>query len=264
MALEYILDLHCAVKEEFDTESLVNLVKSRNQAEVILDHLRREGNQRSPAEIQITRRIQTPLGIQDHETSIQDMLDDSAALNPLAHYCTNCQANVCGRPFGCYGAVTYPIQAATEQWLLGLLPTRLESTAGQILTSTIADFQFDGAPVAQMRAQDPFFELKRPPARSWGSWVSKTTITADEMWHMLLCLEGLAPAHCLMMALFLGLIPHETPPQDLSGEAAQQQALAEARLPAAPAGKGQIQDTVLFLRAVLLSARLEVPLLTSS
>ena len=264
MSFEYILDLHCAVKEEFDTESLIDLVKSRNQAEAILDHLRREGNHLPPAEIQITRRMQTPHGIQDRETSIQEMLDDSAALNPLAHHCTGCQANVRGQPFGCYGSVSYPIQGATEQWLMGLLPARLESTAGQILTSTINDFEFDGAPVAQMRAQEPFFELQSPPARSWGGWFNKTTITADQMWHMLLCLEGLTPAHCLMLALFLGMIPHETPPQDLSGDAAQQQALAAARLPAAPAGVGQIQDTVLFLRAVLLSARLEVPLLTSS
>jgi hypothetical protein len=266
MSFEFILDLDCPVKQAIPTESLVGLIKARNQANAILAMARREGGSRPPSEIRFTRRLQTPTGIEDRSVSVQEMLDDSARLGPLEGHCEGCKANVRGKAFGCYGTVAYPIRARTEDWLMGLLPESPESTAGTMLVKAIKDLGYDGRPIARLRPQATFFERKSPAKRRWGSFFSKRQVTSDQMLQMLFCLESLQPAHCLMCALFLGLLPHDLALSDfesaLLDRSVRLRLLNKSHMPE-DVGDDQIWGMIVFLDAIVRSAAFDLPLATS-
>jgi hypothetical protein len=266
MSFEFILDLDCPVKQAIPTEALVGLVKARDQANAVLAMARREGDRRPPSEIRITRRLQTPAGVEDCSVSIQEMLDDSAKLGPLEAHCEGCKANVRGKPFGCYGTVAYPIRSRTEDWLMGLLPGSPGSTAGTMLLKAIKDLGYDGRPIARLRPQATFFERKAPARRQWGSLFSRRQVTSDQVLQMLFCVGSLQPTHSLMCALFLGLIPHDLAPSDfesaLLDRPTRLRLLNESRMPE-DVGDGQIWDMIVFLDALVRSAAFDLPLATS-
>lgn len=266
MSFEFILDLDCPVKRTIPTEALVGLVKSRNQAQAILAMARQRGDNRPPSEIRITRRLQTPQGVQDRPVSIQAMIDEGAKLDAFAGHCSGCKANVRGEPFGCYGTVSYPIRTRTEEWLMGLLPASRESAAGTMLLRAIKDLGYNGRPIADLRLKGPFFESKVPARLDWVSFLSRSRITSDQVFQMLFCLGTLQPSHCLMLALFLGLIPYRITLAEfeaaLNDREARVRLLNEARMPD-DSGDDQIRGMIAFLDAIVRAAAFELTLSTS-
>ncbi len=266
MGFDYVINLQCPVKDVIPTENLINLIKTHSQAQTILEMARKSGDERAPSEIKITRRLQTPSGVQDKSISAQEMLDQASRLDPLAHHCDGCPANASARPFGCYGSIAYPIQISTEDWLMARLPDSLDSTAGQLLNHSIKDLNFDGRLLAQMRSNDVFFESKKPRVRSWGTWLSKTRITSDQILQMMFCVGEVEPSHALMLVLFLGLIPHnidlETLQSGLVDNTARARLMNDVK-PASPDGHPQIPALIEYLRALATGARIERRILSS-
>jgi hypothetical protein len=263
MAIDYVLDLSCPVKQAVPTPKLVGLVKTKNQAAAILHMARGKADTRAPSEIRITRRVQTPQGIQDRSITIQEMLDAASELTPLENHCNSCRANVLRRPFGCYGSIAYPIKATTEEWIMSLLPEALSCTAGRLMVSAIKDFQYNGQPIANMRQQQSLFESRKHVKRQWGSWASKTTITSDQIFQIMFCMRLMDPSHCMMIALFLGLLPHAIDLQELGDTESLNRLLTVARIQA-PRPERQLEEVVLFLRAVTLAPVLDARLLTDA
>ncbi len=263
MAIEYVLDLRCPVKEAVPTVDLMGLVRSQRQGELLLEMSRREGDQRPAGEITITRRVQTPEGVQEKSVSIQQMLDEAAPLEPLAHHCAGCRANMLEQPFGCYASISYPIRAAAEQWVMSRLPETLASTAGHFLVAAIRDFQYSGEPIARLRSKGAFFESRKPARRQWGPWLNKRTITSDQMLQMMFGLGNLGPSHCVMLALFLGILPHDFDPHSLSDTAERNQQLASARIEP-PRNDPALAEMAAFLRTVAMSPVLDVPVLVDA
>src|SRR4051794_38135284 len=137
------------------------------------------------------------------------MLAEGRALEELEGHCLGCPANASPRAFGCYGYIQYPIEAATERFLLGLLPDDPSSTAAIVLARALADYGWNGEHTAKMRAQgDTFFELRDPVVVRWGTLM----LSSDQLFQMVFGVGPIQPSHATMLALFFGMLDHETPP----------------------------------------------------
>ena len=61
--------------------------------------------------------VMRPEGPVEEKVSVGTLLNQGQGLRTHAHHCQGCKANLPGRPFACYGSVSYPISARSEEWL---------------------------------------------------------------------------------------------------------------------------------------------------
>lgn len=141
------------------------------------------------------------------------------------------------------------------------LPNTLATTAGAMLVRALNELGWTGEPAAQLRAAgNTYFESRVAHGVRWeapdGSAIE---MSSDQLFQMMFMVGPLAPTHCLMLALFTGVIPHDTNIHDLKDAAGRERALAHASLPPEP--DPDIEQLASFLRCVATAARLEVPVL---
>lgn len=262
MGIDYVIDRDCPVKEQLSTDGIVERIKARGRAEMVLNIVRDSGDHRTPSEITFQTMLQTPDGVEEKEVSVQELLDQAAVLDDLEPHCEGCPANALGHHFGCYNYISYPLQTAAEEWLMARLPAELTGTAGHLLTAAVRDLEIDGAPVAQMRQDETFFEERTPAHRRWGGLLSRNhfELTSDQLLQMMFAVGDLQPSHAAMVCLFLGVLPHDLEPEILRDSTALRQQLATAELerPEADDGTGGL---LLFLHAMRVAATLECDLL---
>lgn len=206
MAIDYIIDFPCAPKEVLTTEGILERIKSRERAHAVIKLFRDAGDQRSPSEMgfEFTR---TNLGGEEENrvVVVQEMLDLAAELDPLAYYCQNCPANVKNTPFGCIGAIEYPISAAAERWLLDQLPGIDLPLVWLLLRQGVQELGYDGESVAPLRANPIYFEERRVAGRDLVEFV----FSANQVFEMLFMLGGIQPAHAGILLLLFGAIPRD-------------------------------------------------------
>lgn len=207
MGIDYIIDLSCAAKEALGTGGIVSLLKNRARANMVLQVARGGGDERPPSEIAFEVHVIGPGGEPEpREVNVQTLLDDAAVLDQHHGGCEVCTANPSGAPYGCVGSINYPIERATEAWLLARLPGEIESTAGQLLSRAIADFGWEDGQAAAMRGQgDMFFESTELLRRDWDD--GELMIDSNQVHNMLFGVGHLGSAHCRMLALFFGMVP---------------------------------------------------------
>jgi hypothetical protein len=264
MGVDYVVDLPCPVKSDLPTPKLVDLIKSRNTANIVLTLERERGNENPSLATEVGYLRQTPAGGTMENISIQGLLDQSAPLQDYEHYCIGCPANALSKPFGCYGSIAYPISGLAEQWLMDRLPGDLDSTAGQYLRASIADFGYDGGSVRDMRRHDMFFERRKPVQRTWRTGLLRRwTLTSDQLLQMMIGLGDIGAAHCGMLALFFGVVPHDTPRDLVRDRAAWRELVGQARAQV-NAGEPQLDQWVSFLSALATAVALDVRLLIDS
>lgn len=260
MGIDYVLDLPCTPKQQLGVDGLVELVKARSRADTVLEMVRRDGDARTPDQIQFEVVLQTPDGSKSQTVSVKDLIDQSAPLEALRSHCAGCPANGDSPGFGCYHSIPYPIPEEAEGWLLGLLPDDIESTAGQLLVRAIADFDWDGAHAAGMREQgDTFFESDQALGVAWGEGESGIEVDTNQLFHMLFHVGHLEATHAFMACLFFGVIPHDLDIAALGDPAARTQALRTATVPQPPTEACEPFAT--FLHALATAARLDVDVL---
>lgn len=270
MGIDYVIDLPCQPKDALGVDVLVNLVKARNRASTVLAMVRDSGDQRSPDQISFTSVLETPDGAEEQEVTVQALLDEAAALEPLRAHCSSCPANGGAWGFGCYRSISYPVPEEVETWLIGRLPDDLDSTAGQFLTRAVADFGWDGAHAAELRAQgDTFFEADDALAARWGEPDAGAAddddeadgfeLDTDQIFQMLFHVGHISPAHATMLALFFGVLPHDVDVEILRDDEVRRQALAAATLPAQ--GSPEVEAMAMFLRTLAQAAQLDVDVL---
>ncbi len=145
----------------------------------------------------------------------------TASARPFTAPCQGCPANPHARPLGCFGTVGQPLTAADEQWLLDRLPRDLSTTAGYMLHSALDDFGWDGGYAAQLRQADaariaagatPHHFANPVAARVDGA----LDINANQVFDLLFGEGHVQAAHPLLLCLFFGLVPHDTPPPRLA------------------------------------------------
>jgi len=259
MAIDYLLGVRCEPQKRLGVERLVNLHRTRILARSALAHMREDGDARAPSEIEIQLTMRTTGGDTARGVTLEDLLNEARPLDEVAPYCERCPAEL-PREFACHRRIRYPVSEKVEAWLMSRLPQSLACTAGALLVRGLAEFGWDGAPAAKMRASGTtFFESRAPYGVRWESPDGVIEISSDQLFQMMFLVGNLAPTHCLMLALFTGVIPHDTSLHDLKDEPGRARVLAAASVPSE--SDPDIEQLAAFLRALALAARLEVPIL---
>lgn len=259
MGIDFTIDHDCEPKRALGSDALVELLKARDRARMVLETMRAEGDERPVEELTFVSAVLRRDGaMEEREVTVGAMLEAAAPLEAHAHHCTGCPANVTGEPYGCNGYIGYPIEAESESWLLDRLPDDLSTTAGWLLQQAFADFGWDGAYAARLRGDGPaFFEADRAPGIRWGDAPDAFAITGNQLFDCLFGLGPLQPAHLAMMALFLGVVPHDLPPEAVGtalrgGE--EMQAVLDLGSLEVDGASEQIRALALLLRAVARAA----------
>jgi hypothetical protein len=255
MAIDYVLATPCEPQRLLGIERLVALHRTRILARAALTRMRESGDERPPSEISVQLMTRKPEGDSARGVTLQDMLDESVPLDAHSTHCTACPAGF-AREFGCHRRIRYPIPEHVEAWLMSRLPTHIGCTAGALLLRGVHDFGWDGAPAARLRASGTtFFESRAPYGVRWQADDAPIEISSDQLFQMMFLVGNLTPTHSLMLALFCGLIPHDTPLSDLTDETDRTRVLATAAL--APEADDDIEQIAAFLRTLVLAARLD-------
>ena len=119
MAIDYVIDYDCEPKRKLTTEGIIERIKGRERAAMIIRMYREKGDDRPPSEMGFEFTRSTPDGQGETQLIVvQDLLDAADELQPLEQHCRGCPANRTGTPFGCTGFVQYPFSGAGEAWLL--------------------------------------------------------------------------------------------------------------------------------------------------
>lgn len=210
MSLDYYIQYPCKVRESVSDEELLQMQKSKNRAEYVLDLMRNDPKTDTnipESEWTFLVMVQRPEGLEEKRVKIVDLLAESAPLQSLSTNCKECAANILHIDFGCGGAINYPLTAITEKWLISRLPDDINSQAGNLLQMAISDFNFDGKAIDASRNRKDLYESSKPEIRKWGSFFSKkTNVSSSQILHMIMQVGHLQPSHAKLVAYFLGYI----------------------------------------------------------
>lgn len=207
MAIDYVIDLNCAPKQQFSTEGILERLKGEERAHTIIALFRENGDDRPPSEMGFEFTRNTPNGEEENRTIIvQDLLDYAADLAPSAHHCVGCPANMTGKAYGCTGFIQYPISSRAEHWLLDQLPVPDEALVWLLLKQGIEEFKYDGASVEPLRAvSTAYFEDQVASVRRLGEF----NVTANQLFEMIFAVGSIKPNHAALLLLFLHAITRE-------------------------------------------------------
>jgi hypothetical protein len=263
MAIDYEVTLSCAVKQRLGRETMLRLLKGRNQAMAGIRAARDGGDDRPVGEITFGRVVLTQdIKLTDaaaftaavEVVSAQTLLEQAAVLDPFEHNCTDCPVNLNREPFGCMPVIHYPIPAVAETWLLDRLPPDLDNPAGNLLKSAIVDLKYSGKPIREMRAiKGRYFEEGVSARRTWGRKPFGYTIMSDQLLEMMISLGELQWSHCYMLTTFFGIVPLDLPPKQWRTEAALYQTLSRASL-LMQLTEPRFHAWALFLRAIAMAS----------
>jgi hypothetical protein len=260
MAIDYLLAVQCEPQQKLGVERLVQLNRTRILARSALAHMRADGDERPAKDIEIQLTMRQPSGDSARGVTLQDLLDESAPLDEVATACARCPAEL-PRELACHRRIRYPIPERVEAWLMSRLPTSLACTAGALLVRGLGELGWDGAPTAKLRSSgNTYFESRVALGVRWAAEDgSAIEISSDQLFQMMFMVGALAPTHCLMLALFTGVIPHDTNLHDLKDETGRSRALEHADVPTEM--DPDIEQLAHFLRTLALAAKLDVPIL---
>ena len=208
------------------------------------------------------QQLRTPEGVREVTRNLQELIDETGVLDQLAPACRGCPANALGRPFGCWSYIRFPLGAAVEEALMARLPADLNSVLGSLLQKAIADFNYDGAPVAALRRQGQvFFERNRPVKRKWGGFFSGKTISSDQILQAIFFVGPIAQAHAVLLCLFLGLGPAQLDAATLTTLMTTPAARAELLSTPQASPNPELEQLTEFLTALRTAAALDVRML---
>jgi len=259
MAIDYVLATGCEPQKLLGIERLVALHRTRILARSALAHMREDGEARDPRDIEIQLTTRKPDGDSARGVSLQDLLDESQPLDAVAAHCATCPAAL-PREFACHRRIRYPIPEHVEAWMMRRLPQQLGCTAGALLVRGLGEFGWDGAPATKLRASGTtYFESRAPYGVRWQGDDGAIEISSDQLFQMMFMVGNLAPTHCLMLALFFGVIPHDISLHDLKDPEGRTRALDAAVVPTEI--DGETEQLAAFLRMLGVAARLDVSVL---
>ena len=218
MAIEFLINHACRVKAELGPEGMVQLVKSRSRAGMLLDRFMRDGMGRDEA-MQATFGMQVRLPDGNEElrrVSVGSMLQAASILDDHSQACSECPVAM-GRPFGCFQSIHYPISEAAEEWLASMAVEALaKGMPNSILLKFILDENLTGQGFKSLRADEDTrylssslpieLEIEDP---EWGNAVVDT----DQLLEAFFGVGTLGEVHQQLLLLFSGgLTLRDSPP----------------------------------------------------
>ncbi len=164
MAIDFCVDYACEAKEHLGTQGLLELT----QARIAFEATQRSSARRREADFW-TRVVRGPEKDHVEMVTVGQLRRKSNRLVEFTAECAGCPANITGRAAGCFGRITYPIDATTERRLAAgatVLAQPDVATPARTFVQWIEDGPVDGARVRRMRAAVKkgvrFFELTEP------------------------------------------------------------------------------------------------------
>lgn len=206
MGVDYLVHYDCEPKRALTLEGLMGRLKGRDRAEKIIRLYREQGDKRPPSQMGFEMVRHLPDGGEETEVIVvQSLLDSAAELTAWEAYCMGCPANLTGMPFGCVGAINYPISAAAERWLLDQLPGEDHPLVFMLLQSAIREKGYTGQSVVPLRAQKGvFLESADVLERDLGHVV----VNGNQVFELLFLSGPIYPAHgSLLLQFFGGISP---------------------------------------------------------
>lgn len=214
MAIDYSIDFRCEPKRVIGTRGIIDRIKMRERAKIVVQQYREQGDNRPLSEMGFEFSHSTPDGESELVTVIvQEAFDDGEELDKLGRHCHGCPANRTGQPFGCIGYISYPISAAGEAWLLNQLPVPDDALVWLLLKQGVENFMYDGQLIARLRsASDAYFEDQRAASRLLGEF----DINANQVFEMFFNVGGeINPNHAGVLLLFFHAIPRDVEAGDI-------------------------------------------------
>jgi hypothetical protein len=218
MAVDYLILKDCKVKEQLTPDQLIATIKDRNRAYQVRDMLANSGKSQDEIDnFEFTFQKMTPNGIENSKHKISDLIAQTAILDTLSPICSDCPvAN--GKPFGCLGAVNYPISAKCENWLADIaFDSYKKGVVYSMMLTFILDQKVSGKETDDARRHgDTFFELKKPVeiVLSKG-FFSKKAVNTSQLIDMVLGTRVMKFTHMNhLLMLFGGVFVDDTKPTD--------------------------------------------------
>jgi hypothetical protein len=222
VGIDHVIHYDCEAKQTLTVENLIDRIKGRDRARIIIRLYHDEGDHRLPSQMgfQMVRRL--PDGTEETEIiRVQDLLDAAEELARWEPACTGCPANRAGSPFGCISAINYPISAQAERWLLDQMPDQNHLLSFVLLQKTLCEMGYTGESAAPLRQREGmFWESVEPLARDMGSF----QVSGDQVFELLFLSGPIYPAHGSLLLLFFGGIS-----QDLDADTLMQLASPPSR-----------------------------------
>lgn len=203
MAIRYCIDLPCVPREAMGREDLARMVARWERAQAIrADFVSRYGA-RDEEEMRFRERRVAVGGEQLQETSVAEIRRQCQPLEDLAHHCVGCPAALMGEPFSCHGAISLPIPAEAEAWLIDQVAPDGTRCASLFLDATdqhpIGPSPFQGWRRAGfLAAAEPATAVR-----------NGRTITSDQLLMELFAVGDIRPDHALGPLLYLQLLATE-------------------------------------------------------
>lgn len=207
MAIDYLIDYPCQVKETLSLGGMFSLIKQRVSTRTLIESLKRQG--KSDEEVlnsTVSMKLVTPAGAEIKELKVSDLLGGVHRLDDLQVHCQCCPASQ-GWAFGCYGNINYPISGAAEEWLAGMAKKAAErGPPGSLPLTFILDQKIIGDPIPRMRAAGPhFLELRKPVEIKIGDRLfGNKSVNTDQLLYMVIGLRKMSSFHMKLMLDFTG------------------------------------------------------------
>lgn len=225
MAIDYIINRDCPVKETLGSEGIIHLVKSRTRGRALMRMLMDDGRSQQEAlatsvEMQIN---QADGEVNTREVPVRQMLKEAALLDDYAHECKECPVNLL-ESYGCYQSINYPISGKAERWLARMADAAIKAEfPNNILINFILDEQLDGVAFGDLRkaAGGKYLELSQPlEILVQKKMLKKITINTNQILDMLFAVGTMRLTHQQFIQFFSGglKIQSELPDMDRVGK----------------------------------------------
>ena len=205
--IDYCIAQDCAAKDALSVTGILDRLKGRQRAQLLLDTYRQAGDPRPATEIgfELTQRAATGEA-ETRVVVVQDLLNEARALDSFAAACARCPAQVVGPAFGCYGHIPFPFARAAEEWWLAQLPLPEEPLVWLLLKQLLREFHYDGSTARALRTPEGvYFEAESAPRRQLGT----VRIDGDQLFEMSFLLGPIQPPHAGVLLLFSGAIDRQ-------------------------------------------------------
>jgi hypothetical protein len=166
VAIDYIVNFKCPVKQELDEQAIIHLVKSQNRAEALLQRFMEQGLRREEA-MHAKFGISTvkPSGSTEVEmVTVGSLFKQAELLDDHRETCTGCPVNS-DRAFGCYDSINYPISERAEEWIAKMAAKAISAgMPNSVLIQFILDENVTGETIARMRSvpESRYLEAQYP------------------------------------------------------------------------------------------------------
>ncbi len=219
MAITYLIDFDCPVKQAMRPAKMLRLIYQRERANEAFNKTRKKDPGAKPEDVKVRVPVAVKSGPpQIAETTAAEILGRFAELDALSHHCRECPARGLPMAFGCRGEIEFPISLRAEAWLMGLVHGESGDPVPRMLLNYLASNGIVGNRVAEMRrTPEVFFESKKALTRRYDSGEK---LSINQIFELLFMTEKISAGHARfllgMFELYEGNLPNDGRVEDFS------------------------------------------------